>query len=255
MATLTDITRDGPTQRGVYWAGTDFGCTVAKQQFIRELCTNDDFRVQYICIGKETCPTTGRPHVHIAIHFAGTERFSCLKTRISATANWQRAQHWDAWVKYCKKGGNFFEAGTPPKGRGQRTDIDALHAELQAGTDLAIISNNHFGLFLRYPSGITNYLRLNCAAVMRSAPLILWLYGETGTGKTRLCMEIVGRSPEKVYSLSSSTSGTWWNGYNGQKICLLDELRAAWMPHHMILKLLDSVGALYVIGCPRVITL
>jgi len=54
--------------------------------------------------------------------------------------------NWD----YCHKDGKvLWSFGTPPKGSGSRTDLEAVHADLKSGKSMAVISDTHFEAFAK----------------------------------------------------------------------------------------------------------
>lgn len=77
----------------------------------------------------------------------------------------------------------------------------------------------------------------------------IWLYGESGTGKTHLAMAIAN---SKGPYFKTTTQQDPFQDYEGQHIILIDELRPGTMPYAQLLSLLDpysygivSVGARY----------
>ena len=67
------------------------------------------------------------------------------------------------------------------------------------------------------------------------APTVHWLYGETGTGKSRWAFE---NFPD-AYRFPCDGSG-WWDGYTGQKVVVFDDLRSnSGLSFSVLLKVLD----------------
>ena len=58
-----------------------------------------------------------------------------------------------------------------------------LHKDLKDGKSLQDISDDHFGCFLRYHSGIRQYMLLHMEPQSRK-PHVRLYYGGTGTGKS-----------------------------------------------------------------------
>ena len=66
-------------------------------------------------------------------------------------------------------------------------------------------------------------------------PTVHWLYGETGTGKSRWAFE---NFPD-AYRFPCDGSA-WWDGYTGQKVVVFDDLRAnSGLSFGVLLKVLD----------------
>lgn len=68
----------------------------------------------------------------------------------------------------------------------------------------------------------------------QSKPLVLWLYGGTGSGKTLLATSLADRDLTYV-----SWSARWFDGYSQQPVFVLDEVRATETSSKMLLRLLD----------------
>ncbi len=67
------------------------------------------------------------------------------------------------------------------------------------------------------------------------AKTVYWLYGETGTGKTRTAMEACPAD-----NTWHATTGQWFDGYWGQEYVIIDEFTAKNWPYDLMLKLLDG---------------
>lgn len=77
----------------------------------------------------------------------------------------------------------------------------------------------------------------------RSKPMrVIWYYGPTGTGKTRRAMWEAEQEfgPGSVYVKNSPNK--WFDGYDGQKVVIFDDLRSSWFEYSFLLKLLDRYG-------------
>lgn len=65
-----------------------------------------------------------------------------------------------------------------------------------------------------------------------------WYWGPTGTGKTRKALwEATEKYGDGVYI--KSTNSKWFDGYDGQKAVVFDDLRSSWFEYAYLLKLLD----------------
>ncbi|AXH77886.1 MAG: helicase [Cressdnaviricota sp.] len=85
---------------------------------------------------------------------------------------------------------------------------------------------------------VREYLTINEAPRDRSLPLsVIWYHGPTGTGKTRRAYyecELAGVTP-----YVKSSSGKWFDGYDGESHVIFDDLRDNWFEFSFLLKLLD----------------
>ena len=81
-------------------------------------------------------------------------------------------------------------------------------------------------------------VQLNCNMNKRQAPLIMWFYGATGSGKTRKALEMAEELKLRLWI--SNDSLKWFDGYCGQEIAVLDDLRKDILPTWaFLLRLLD----------------
>jgi hypothetical protein len=126
----------------------------------------------------------------------------------------------------------FREWGEEPVGQGKRSDLDALHEDLQGGKSLTEISDDHFGSFLRYSKGIVSYMGLH--STPRHFKTKVWvLFGPAGAGKSRLARGIAGQN-------AYSSDGTkWWDYYDGETNVVMDDYYGT-VPHSELLRLLDE---------------
>lgn len=68
----------------------------------------------------------------------------------------------------------------------------------------------------------------------------IWIYGDTGTGKTSLAKEHAKKIQRPYYVAGSSRDP--WQSYGGEHTIILDELRPSIIPHQELLRLLDPFG-------------
>lgn len=204
----------------------------------RSLVERND-KVRFVGFGFET-GDSGTTHMQgVLCWTTGQTMVACKK--IDARAHFEKMRGtFDEAVTYCKKDGVYEEYGTQPPGQGKRTDIDDLWADMREDMPMAEVADKHFGQFLRYSRGLADYRRLKSKPRLRGAPMILWLWGPTGTKKTLTMRALVSEHMDNTYFLNGSVSGTWWYGYNTQRIVVMDDLRGNWMPHHQLLRVLDS---------------
>lgn len=204
-----------------------------------------DKRFLYVCYGVEV-GETGTPHLQgFWKTKEGMYLTGCKKVLPRAHFGVMRADNVSKAIDYCHKKGlpeevDLVEFGKRPQGAGHRSDLDALHEALRSGATHQEVSNDHFGLSLRYSKGLSTWFNLNERTPVRSEPKIYWLWGPTGNGKSYRIQKALETKMEDVYCLSETTSGAWWDKYQGQTIVWMDDLRGAWMKMHMMLRILQS---------------
>lgn len=184
----------------------------------------------YLIIGTETAPTTGTKHLQGYIQFPNQWSFEHV-TSVNKAIHWERSRGSPAENRtYCSKESITLESGKLPK-PGRRTDIDDVRDIIKNGGTMNDVVNTttsyqaaRFGeLYLKYasPKKRTN------------PPTVKWIWGPTGTGKTKLAFE------EAKDPWISNKSLQWWDGYFGQKDIIIDDFRGDFCTFHELLRILD----------------
>ncbi len=100
------------------------------------------------------------------------------------------------------------------------------------------ISDDHFGLFLRYPKSISAYKSLH--APVRSLPTrALFLWGPTGTGKTYAANRIAASIGTVFHLPEAKGSGLYWDNFD-HDVVIVDEMTSSRFRYTQILTLIDS---------------
>lgn len=115
-------------------------------------------------------------------------------------------------------------------GQGARSDWTALKKDIDDKKTIQEISDNHFKLFIMWNRGIKEY-RLSKAIKRDWKTEVTFLYGPTGTGKSRYCKE---SSPDAYWKPRSE----WWDGYNGIDDVIIDDFYG-WLPYDFMLRAMD----------------
>jgi len=106
----------------------------------------------YVCIGREICPYTELNHFHAHIIFKTSIKGSWIRTNISDTAHREIVVNEEASIAYCKKDGNFFEAGSVPiREPGKRTDLKKL---IEDHATLGSLMDERPEMYCRYRKGL-----------------------------------------------------------------------------------------------------
>lgn len=87
--------------------------------------------VVYIVIGREVS-STGTPHLQGFVSWRGRYRLNQCVSKIPR-AHFTVTRLIGASIEYCKKDGDYEERGTPPKGQGARSDLDAFKDAVKGG--------------------------------------------------------------------------------------------------------------------------
>jgi len=136
-------------------------------------------------------------------------------------------------VAYCEKDGMFFEKGERPKGQGKRTDLDEACAVLTNGGTIQDVAMQHPTVFVKFHRGLTS-LQVVLSPRRTWKTEVWWLWGPTGSGKSRWAWETY---PD-AYSKVANTK--WWCGYTDQDTAIIDDFRPnKEMPFNFVLNLFD----------------
>jgi len=132
-------------------------------------------------------------------------------------------------IKYCKKDGQWMEFGEPKQlKQGQRNDLDQCR---EAARDHGMKEVSCWGN-LQEIRIAEKYLQYN-EPKRNWKPEVTWLYGLTGTGKSKLAHQMLPNAYTK------SEGSKWWDGYDAHDTVILDDFRGDWMKLSELLTLLD----------------
>lgn len=196
-------------------------------------------KFKYWCFGKEV-GENGTPHLQGYLEFDNNSklRITACKARLEdeglfgfhlEIARGSAQQN----ITYCSKDGDFKEFGERPKGQGKRTDLDvACEAILNGDTMVDLIE--------KFPSQVVKFQR-GLEFLIQSKQKrrffkteVFWLWGPTGSGKSRYAWSV---APEAYMKCSSHK---WWTGYIGQESVIIDDYRPSKeLPFNFMLNLLD----------------
>lgn len=177
-----------------------------------------------------------RCHIEKMIETSSWNRVYCLKGSQSK-AEWKK--HGDQGPNYGKDA-NAFEYGDVedcPKGeQGKRNDIHASKQMVKEGKGMRQIIE------------FTNsYQAMRCSELMYKylekprdfMPLVMWFWGATGVGKTKMAYDICEMYGYKDDVWKSSKDLKWFEGYDAHQAVIIDELRLGSCEYSMLLSLLD----------------
>jgi hypothetical protein len=128
--------------------------------------------------------------------------------------------------------GELEKYGTKPAGQGKRNDIDEVRTALVEGKSIGDIHDvaTSYQAILFAKSWMT----------YKEAPrpygprLVYWYWGDTGTGKSYTARQ---KAPDAYLTKSFK----WWDGYDGHKTVILDEVRGDFCKFHEMLTLLGEM--------------
>lgn len=137
-------------------------------------------------------------------------------------------------IVYCQKDGHWAENGTRSK-QGARTDLD-LYRRMAGESGMREVSK--WGNLQSIKTAEV-YLKYNdkpryCPDEMK----VIYIYGPSGTGKTTEAYKRLGI--DDTYVWDCATMGQWWEGYDGEKNVIMDDLSPDTVPPKALLAYLGG---------------
>lgn len=195
-----------------------------------ELLLNAEFNGEfsYLVYGLELGADKKTPHVQGYAECVLRSRLNKIKKYLPRAHIEARLGTAEQASTYCKKDMQYEEYGIISK-PGERTDLDKVRSI--AETDGMRIVSAKFNL--QQIRVAEKYLDYN-EKQRDWKPKIIWLYGTTGTGKSRKAREILS---DDTYVKNSGSK--WWDGYDAHENIIIDDFRDSWWPITYMLALLD----------------
>jgi len=174
----------------------------------------------------------GTRHIQGYIEFENSKRLTSLK-KINARVHWEKRRGTAAQAAdYCKKDGIVWEEGVISR-QGERRDLEEFANAVIKSEDLQALVEDYPRHMLVY--GRHAALLLSMKVPPRAvAPIVIWLWGAAGVGKTRRAYDLF--PAENVYKKNNSK---WWDGYTGQPVVLIDDFDRTKWDFREVLLLLD----------------
>lgn len=201
-----------------------------------------------IVFQEEVAPTTGHRHLQGFVRFnKGISKAQAFKALTHDNADmshlWLRRSVAPAEaVAYCQKGetrdGECWSEGDLEFAQGKSSELRECAELIQSGCSIRDAAREYPLQFLLHDRGFT---ALRGISLEDSVPLfrtvkVYVLYGPSGVGKTRASYGF----DAGLYKLDrASSTGVWFDGYDGQPTLLLDDFYG-WIPYSQLLNLLDG---------------
>jgi len=183
----------------------------------------------YLVFGEEI-GEKGTHHLQGYVEFANPKSWTAIEEDLGGTAHMEkRFSTAENASEYCKKEGKFIEIGELSR-QGHRSDLESVAKMIKDGIPTKEIAESNPVSYIRYTKGI-EALHYQLQVDRTEAPIVIWLWGPTGVGKTRTAFE-AGKS-------AYIKDGTlWWDGYDQQEVIIIDDFDGHW-PFRDLLRLLD----------------
>lgn len=184
-----------------------------------------DGGIMYLVWGRETAPTTGTPHLQGYVYFANPVSLGGCKLKLvgaSGHAHLEQARGTPAEASaYCKKDGDHQELGKLPR-QGRRTDLARMFKAMKSGSRVIDLLESGD---LSGPQALATAERLSAYIPPRERPDVkaIWLWGDTGLGKTRFYHDMVAHHGIDPADAALCSLISRQIDYKGQRCVLFDE--------------------------------
>ena len=201
----------------------------------RQSSLGEDGDFQYIVFGREI-GESGTPHLQGYCICTRRRSLSWIKSKIGQRIHAERMLGTSKQAsEYCKKDGDYVEAGSGPSTKGGRTDLDSIYLAVKEGKTREEIGDQFMGTYLRYKRSIDALIAEHNDVPRGEGAIDVSVYwGATGTGKTRAVWDEFDH--ESIYCHGGDR---WFDGYTGQPIVLFDDFDGGYFKLSYFLRLLD----------------
>lgn len=203
----------------------------------------DTGKIKFLIVGRET-GASGTPHLQGYAEFSTPARFNAARSAISSRCHIEPARgDSSSNVAYCSKDGDVVlqlgesgqsrqaDAGRESAFKRQCRDV---FDELKSTGDLGAVAREHPDLFLRYSQGLRSAtILLRDPGPIRPKPVVYWLWGKTGVGKSRA---VAQKWPDAYWKMMNK----WWDGYTWQDVVVLDDMRGTSFDFAFLLTLFEQ---------------
>lgn len=205
---------------------------------------------KYIVFGEEQGDVKETPHLQGYVEWKEGKAIDPSLKKLDKRIHWaERKGTAQQAADYCKKGDQpkpeWQELGTagPSYGLrakvheigtisepGKRNDLETCATMIRDGASLKDVAMEHPATFVKFHKGFTA-LKSVLLEHRTEKPIVIWLWGLAGVGKTR--------GPVEKHPSHYIKDGTmWWDGYDQQEAIIIDDFDGKW-PFRDLLRLLD----------------
>lgn len=177
---------------------------------------------------KEIGASTSRPHWQLFASYKRGVRLAairkCFGTRVHAEPSRSKAAEDYVFKDETAIAGTRFELGSKPFERNSKTDWDAVRTAAKSGK----LDDCPANVFVQHYRTLKQ-IAMDNMTVPENMPGVtgLWIYGPPGTGKSHYARQNYGNN------LYLKAQNKWWDGYQGQKHVLLDDLDSNCLGHYL----------------------
>lgn len=216
-------TQQEPQQK--CWMATINNPTEDEKQFILSLEAEE-------VVADEEVGEEGTPHIHAYIHFQARKRLSALK-HLLPRAHWDPVHSMVDSRNYCLKGHVIRNDQSMTSKRGSQSRL-LTRIAIEKGLKAAYEEDPY--LFHRNYKLLVQAWSYAPPQLEYWKPTVVWIYGDTGVGKTRWVFE----SEKGNLSILLCKPPLWFDSYKQwNEAVLFDDFRADTCELHVLLQILD----------------
>lgn len=125
--------------------------------------------------------------------------------------------------------------GDRPSSQGARTEMEEIVRGLKAGEKESGLLDLDPENYIRFSTGIKRAVQIRDKALKRTwKTQVFWLYGPTGTGKSKFCFDVTN-----YCAYVKNPSHNWWDMYEGDENIIIDDYRTNMCTFSELLRLFD----------------
>lgn len=181
-----------------------------------------------LVIGKEI-GSAGTPHLQGWIVFKRGYRLTQLK-KLEPRIHWEVGKTTDG-ENYCMKENTDVVVNINNGQQGKRTDLTKCYNILKE-SGIKRLRDEEPEAYIKYHSGLEK-LSVHLQVPRNSKPIVTWLWGPTGSGKTKYVFD------KESDLWVSGVDLRWFDGYEDQDAVLFDDFRGDMCKFRVLLRLLD----------------
>ncbi|AUM61940.1 Rep [uncultured virus] len=219
---MTEIKDDGKSKKT--WCMTWHNYTEENIQKIKDL-----EGINLLTIGKEVGEAGETPHLQVSMTFKKACRWAQL-AKIFKSIHITPAISPDWSHNYCIKEDKYIRIDN--RKQGARNDLKEIATTI-ATKGLSTAITERPDVYIKYPRGMEKLDAFYNEKKRDFKPTVYWLYGPSGTGKTRYVYE------HETDLWISGSNLKWWDGYKGQEAVLIDDFRETDCDFKTMIRLLD----------------
>jgi hypothetical protein len=175
--------------------------------------------------GQETCPKTGRLHHHAIVYFKDAVSYKKIHKLFHSGMDIELLRSQKAAEKYIvKEKDTIYKKGTPPE-QGRTKHVAIREHFKEGGTMKELLQRDELLPTISRSMKFTAACKLHFTPDRKEQTKLIWIWGPPRTGKSYRAEKIARDLCGDEFHVQCNTMGEWWDGYEQQKVCIIEEFR------------------------------